>query len=148
MSNRGKNKDNITTPAQNTSVETPQATTKRRHYRHVTANDIARFTALKTTVGNGAKAVREMYGDEYADDRRRAWLISTKANTLNVSDYVENKVQQIALEAVERLQELVQSPDEQIATKNVHYTLDRQGGKAVQRTESKQITLNIDAILS
>lgn len=141
MNNSGKEVDNTTT------TPTPTPLKQKRQYRRITPSVVAKFEALKAIHGNGTQAVRELEPTT-ADAKRKAWMIATKSNELNASEYVNSKVEQIALEAVERLRELVASPNESIATKNVHYTLDRQGGKAVQRTESKTLVLNIDAILS
>lgn len=117
-----------------------------RQYRRITPEVISKFKALKAIHGNGTQAVRELEPST-VDASRKAFVIASKTNTLDTNNYIDTKLQQISIEAIERLRELVASPNESIATKNVHYTLDRQGGKAIQRSEVKQVTLNIDAIL-
>lgn len=97
-------------------------------------------------VGNGSAAVRELYPEHQAPGTR-AHQIAKKSKEQNALDYVDESLQQIAVTAIQRVNELVQSSDERIATKNAHYVVDHIRGKAVQRTESKHLSLNIQSVL-
>lgn len=125
-------------------METTKKT--KRTYRKSNAATIARFQAAVLLTGNGAAAVR-MIEPEQRDEYRRAWLLSRKAKALNSNDYIDEQLQQIGAGAVERLGELIYSTDERIATKNVHYAIDHIRGKALQRSESKHMSLNIQTVL-
>lgn len=118
----------------------------KRHYRRVTPGVIARHQAAVIAHGNGSAAVRSLEPDEL-DPARRAWLIANKAKELDATEYIDIKLQRIGLRAIERISQLVGSADERIATKNAHFVLDHVRGKPLQRTESKHLSLNIEAIL-
>ena len=121
-----------------------------RKQANVTPATITKFNEAVITEGNGGAAVRLIEPEYNADDKdeyRRAWLIRQKAKELNAVEYVDGQLQQGALEAVERVNRLVQSSDEHIATKNAHFVIDHVRGKALQRSETKSLNLNINAII-
>lgn len=66
---------------------------------------------------------------------------------MNTVDFIDEQFQQIGVSAVNRIGEMVLSNDERIATKNAQYVVDHLRGKAVQRTESKHLSLNIQTVL-
>lgn len=122
----------------------PRKTT--RPYRRITPAVIAHQQAAVIAHGNGTAAVRALEPDEM-DPSRRAWLIANKAKELDAGEYIDMKLQRIGLRAVERISQMVGSSDERIATKNAHFVLDHVRGKALQRSESKHLNLNIEAVL-
>lgn len=65
----------------------------------------------------------------------------------NVNEYLDMYMQQSAITAANRLEELVNSEDEKIATQNVHYVLDHVRGKAIQRSVTAHAKVNIQDIL-
>ena len=117
-----------------------------RPYRKVTVATIAKHEAKSIELGSGARAVEALEPDE-KEARQRAWLINNKKRQLDVGEYVDSQLQQIATEAVERVGTMVQSADERIATKNAHFVIDHVRGKALQRSETKHLNLNIEAVL-
>lgn len=96
--------------------------------------------------GNATAAVREI-DPTIKDPNRRAQLIALKARELDAGEYIDHKMQQIGIEAIERVESMVQSSDERIATKNSHFIIDHVRGKALQRSETKHLNLNIEAVL-
>lgn len=124
---------------------TPQQKPKRR-YRKVTARTVAEHEAAKLLTGNATAAVREI-DPTIKDPNRRAQLIALKARELDAGEYIDHKMQQIGIEAIERVESMVQSSDERIATKNSHFIIDHVRGKALQRSETKHLNLNIEAVL-
>jgi hypothetical protein len=115
-------------------------------YRRVTPAVIAKFQKALAEEGNGGAAIRILEPDE-PDEYRRAWLVSKKAKELDAGEYIDVQMQQGGIEAVERVRELVHSSDEKIATKNSHFLIDHVRGKALQRSETKHLNLNIEAVL-
>lgn len=71
----------------------------------------------------------------------------SKSKDVSTIEYIDNSLQQIGSEAIERVRELVQSDDERIATKNAHYAIDHIRGKAVTRSVSVTGRLNIQSVL-
>jgi len=80
-------------------------------------------------------------------------VLRVKANRLLTNENVQqaivsqkNKLATIANRAVQRVEQLVESDNEKIATANVWQVIDHVHGKAVQQieTSSTAITLNID----
>lgn len=65
----------------------------------------------------------------------------------NVNEYLDMYMQQSAITAANRLEELVNSENEKIATQNVHYVLDHVRGKAIQRSVTAHAKVNIQDIL-
>jgi len=119
---------------------------KKRQYRLITPLTIAQFEAEKVITGNGTAAIRKL-NSGYEAPHRRANHIVTKSRTVNASEMIENRLQQIAGDAIERVSELVNSEDEKIATKNSHYVIDHIRGKAVQRSITATTKFNIQNIL-
>ena len=118
----------------------------KRPYRLITPLTIAQFEAEKVITGNGTAAIRKL-NSGYEAPHRRANHIVAKSKTVNASEMIENRLQQIASDAIERVSELVNSEDEKIATKNSHYVIDHIRGKAVQRSITATAKFNIQNIL-
>lgn len=97
-------------------------------------------------MGNGTAAVRELE-PEYLDPEARSTRITAKSSDTTIQEYLEDSLQQIGESAVQRVEELVQSCDERIATKNSHYVIDHLRGKAVQRSINVSTKLNIQSVL-
>ena len=118
----------------------------RRVYRKITPSVIAKFQAALIMYGSGTAAVRILEPDE-TDPRRRAWLISTKCKQLGGTDFLNFQLEQIGVDAINRLGELVHSEDERVATKSVIYVIDQVRGKALQRADNKHTKLTIESVL-
>ena len=117
-----------------------------RPYRTVTPATVAKFEAAIMTEDNATEAVKAIE-PKVTDPSRRAWLIKERSKELDAGEYIDNKLQRIAIDAVERVESMVQSADERIATKNAHFVIDHVRGKALQRSESRSINLNIESVL-
>lgn len=65
----------------------------------------------------------------------------------NVNEYLDMYMQQSAITAANRLEQLVNSENEKIATQNVHYVLDHVRGKAIQRSVTAHAKVNIQDLL-
>ena len=65
----------------------------------------------------------------------------------NVNEYLDMYMQQSAITAANRLEELVNSENEKITTQNVHYVLDHVRGKAIQRSVTAHAKVNIQDLL-
>lgn len=116
-------------------------------YRYVTPATIAKFQVLKIAHGNnGAEAIRELEGDD-VNEYRRSWLLNNKAKELDAGSYVDGKLQQGAIEGVERVLQVIQNPDDALALKASMFVIDHVRGKALQRSESKHLNLNIEGVL-
>lgn len=96
--------------------------------------------------GNGTRAVALLEPDSKRPDVR-AVEIQAKASEVSDIDYVGNRLQQIAVTAVERVNDMVNSTDEQVATRNAHFVIDHAVGKAVQRNENTNLNVNIENLL-
>lgn len=117
-----------------------------RQYRKVTPAEIAQHKVASAVYGNGTQAVRALYPTMLSPSTR-AFRIVQKSAQQNTIDFIDDQLQQIGVDAVNRLGKLVNSVDEKVATKNAHYVVDHIRGQAVRRTESKSLQLNIEAVL-
>lgn len=120
--------------------------TPKRTYKKITPRTVAQHVAQVALEGNGTQAVRAI-DPEYRAPQARAHRIVTKSKDVAVGEYIENSLEQIGSEAIDRIGELVHSEDERIATKNAHYVVDHIRGKAVQRNISLTGKLNIQSVL-
>lgn len=119
---------------------------QKRIYKRITPQTIAKHKAAMLQTGNGTAAV-EIVEPEYIAAKDRAYKIARKGEKENITDYIENTMQQIGEHAIIRVGELVNSVDERVATKNAHFVIDHIRGKAVQRQEGKHLNINIEAVL-
>lgn len=121
---------------------------KKRPYNRITKTTIARHRALEIEYGNGSEAVRQQT-PEVINERHRAWQINKQAkkDSANALEFIDTSLQQIGIDAVQRVGMMVNSDDERIATKNSHYVIDHLRGKPLQRSESHNLNLNIESIL-
>lgn len=117
-----------------------------RTYKRITPATIAQHKAQLLKLGNNTAAVRATDA-EYSAPHDRGYRIQKKSEQMNTVDFIDEQFQQIGVSAVNRVGQLVLSHDERIATKNAHYVIDHLRGKAVQRTESKHLSLNIQTVL-
>ena len=90
----------------------------------------------------------EMTGKQYTYGTK-AVMASNLLKDNNVITEVEkarNRLEMLATKAVTRVEQLLQSENEKIATSNAHFIIDQSIGKAKQVTEIKStgIQLNID----
>lgn len=126
---------------------TKQKTTKpKRAYRRITAKTVAEQKALETMLGNASAAVRALT-PTVLNPGDRAWHIRKKSEEQNSVDFIDDTMQQIGVDAINRVGKLVNSSDEKVATRNAHYIIDHLRGQAVRRSESKHVALTIEAVL-
>lgn len=59
---------------------------------------------------------------------------------------ITNELEELSKPAIIELKKLLHSEDEQVRTKNVHYVIDHNVGKAVARTENKNFNVSIDML--
>ena len=107
---------------------------------------MARFRAEEAAQGNGSAAVR-IIDNKVKNAGEKATRIRKKSNTATPSEYLTQRIDEIAVQAVDRLEGLVRSNDEAIATRNVHFVIEQQRGKAVQKNENRNLNFNIEAVL-
>lgn len=117
-----------------------------RTYKRITPATIAKHKAQLLKLGNNSAAVRST-DPEYKSPKDRGYKIAKKADNISTLDFIDEQFQQIGVDAVNRVGQLVLSNDERIATKNAHFVIEQMRGKALQRTESKHLSLNIQTVL-
>jgi len=123
---------------------------KKRVYRKITHRVVAEHQAAELLAGNATEAVTVIESDREGNRNAiasRAARIVQHRQSGTVSEYIENTLEQIGSEAIDRVSELVQSSDERIATKNAHFVIEHIRGKAVQRSVSLTGKLNIQSVL-
>lgn len=121
-------------------------TKKTRRYRRITSDIVAKYKSAEIIAGNGSAAVA-MIDPGHINIGNKAYRIRKKAQNMPTSQYLNESMEQIATEAVQVLGELVHSKDEAIATRNVHYAIDQQRGKAVTKSISLVGKTNIQSVL-
>lgn len=119
---------------------------KKRHYRRITKDVITRFQAEEVLQGNGTAAVEILEPDSKSPGVR-AFEIRKQANQAVDTDHVPNRIQQIAVQAVERINDIVNSTDERVALSASEFIIDHAIGKAVQRNDNVNLNVNIENLL-
>lgn len=117
-----------------------------RSYQRITPATVAQFRALELEHGNGSAAVRKQT-PHILNEGERAFRIRKKSQSLASSEFIEDQLQQIGVDAVNRLGILVNSSDERIAGVNTRYVLDQIRGKAVVRSVNLTGKINIQSVL-
>ncbi len=121
-------------------------TIKPRKYRRITPDVIKRVRAEVALLGNASAAIRQLEPDAMSPGER-GFRILKKPESMSGAEYIDKTLDQIADAAIDRVNSMIQSTDERIATKNAHFVIDHVRGKALQRTENKNYNLTIEAIL-
>ncbi len=119
---------------------------KPRRYKRITPIVVERFKTEEIIQGNGSAAVRVLE-PEHKSEGNKSWRIRQVEQQEVESDFVPKRVQQIAIKAIERVGEMVNSTDENVATRNAHFVIDHAIGKATQRTENTNLNINIESVL-
>lgn len=119
---------------------------KPRAYHKITAAQLAQFKALKTLSGNGSAAIRQMQPELLAP-HGRAWKMVKKIKEVNATEFIDDQLQLIGVDSIQRLGLLVNSTDERVAQKSVHFTIEQIRGKATQKSIALTGKLNVQDVL-
>jgi hypothetical protein len=119
----------------------------KRTYKRITPATVAKHKALAIAEGNGSAAVRILEPSRLSP-KDRAFRITRKGEQMNAMDFIENTLQRIGVDAINRVGMMVNSIDEKVATRNAHYVIDHIRGQAVRRSESKHLEMTIEAVLT
>lgn len=104
------------------------------------------FLGLRALEGSGTAALRK-WGLGYFAPQDRAYRLAKKADDVDSSVFIDEQLQQIGVDAVNRLGELVNSTDENIASRNVHYTIDHIRGQATKKTVTLHGRINVQTAI-
>jgi phage terminase small subunit len=99
-----------------------------------------KFAQVVAQTDNATEAVRQAYPDMARTTtpevlRNKASRLLTNANVSKEIEYQKNKLEQLASKAVDRVEQLIQSDNEAVATQNIWRTIEQVQGKATQRIE-------------
>lgn len=110
-----------------------------------------KFVEEYAKLDNGAEAVRRAY-PELKDSSPQ--YLSTKAARLMKNDEIINhlehqkqKLEKLATKAVEKVEQLIESENEQIATTNAWKTIEQVQGKAMTKNLSITATDTLEEVL-
>lgn len=118
----------------------------KQRYRRITPDIVSRFQAERAIQGSGTRAI-EVLEPGYKHPGDRAAAISKKIGSMSPDEYVEQAVEQVAVTAIDRVEDIVNSTDEAVALRASQFVIEQRRGKAVQKSESKAVILNIEAVL-
>lgn len=135
-------------PIKRESAKKP--TKQRRPYNQITPIEVARFQAETAITHNRTDAVRNLY-PELQSPKDRAFRLASRANALAQGDakgYVENRMTELVVEAIDRVGELIDSPNEVVAGTNARYLIDHVQGQAVKRSINRNENITLEALLN
>lgn len=127
--------------AKQTVYKTKNGISKSKPYKTSTITPAKKvFSEVYAKTDNGAKAVRAAY-PELANSSVQS--VSTKAGrllknaeVLNHIEYQKNKLERIASQAVDRIEEHVESDDSNVSLNASKFVIEQVHGKAVQKSSS------------
>lgn len=93
---------------------------------------MAEFKALKAVHGNGSAAARIL--TPTLNPSMRAFHVSKKLKASTATEFIDEKLQQIGIDSIQRIGLLVNSTDENVATRNAHFVVEQIRGKATQKS--------------
>ena len=143
------NKPNLPTICYYIHIMSAKKTTKKTYKKTNTITPAKKkFAQEYAKTDNASEAVRRAYPS--LKDKKK--YVTVKATRLLANDSVNNEIERqkqmlekLATQAVTRVQELIHSDNEQVATTNSWNTIRQVQGNPTSKTEST--TLNIEAIL-
>lgn len=118
----------------------------KRSYRRITSRTVAEFKAQEALHGNGSAAIRVIEPTRISP-KDRAFRITKKSETQDTSSFIDDKLQQIGQDAINRIGKLVNSTDERIATNNSQYVVDHIRGQATKKSIALTGRLNIQSVI-
>lgn len=99
-----------------------------------------KFSEVYAQTNNGAKAVTvafpELKDSSVQYKSLKAQRLMKNDEVVNHIEYQKNKLERLATKAVKKVEQLIDSDNEQIATTNVWKTIEQVQGKAVQKSTS------------
>ena len=127
--------------AKQTTYKTKNGVSKSKPYKTSTITPAKKvFSEVYARTDNGAKAVREAY-PELANSSVQS--VSTKAGRLlknaevvNHIEYQRSKLERIASHAVDRIEDHVESDDDNISLNASKFVIEQVHGKAMQKSSN------------
>lgn len=119
---------------------------KPRQYRRITPETVAKFKIARVLEGNNTSAIRAIE-PKTISAKDRAYRLAKKSEQESTGEFIENQLQQIGQDAINRIGIMVNSKDERIATKNSHFVVEQLRGKAVQKSINANLNIGIEDVL-
>lgn len=123
-----------------------QTTKQVRQYHKYTKAQLAAIESLAVVLGNRTAAIRQLF-PSLRNPKVTAFRAKKKSVSLSTEVFIDDTLQQIGVDAVNRLGEVVQSPDEKLALKASMYAIDHIRGQATKKSIALTGKLNIQNVL-
>lgn len=122
-------------------------TKKPRVYRRITKAEIAAHQAAVALTGNNSAAQRSLHPTMLAP-HARAFRIVKHSKDVPAEVFIDDQLQQIGIDAVNRVGKMINSSDERVATKNAHFVIDHIRGQATKKSIAVTAKINIESVLA
>lgn len=109
------------------------------------------FTVEYAKTNNGTQSVLKAFsGNNYTIKSAgvKATRLLNNDSIVNHIEYQKNKLEQLATKAVNRVEQLIDSDNEQVASMNSWKSIEQVQGKAIQRNTNLNIEANVSDIIS
>lgn len=118
-------------------------------YNKLSSEKIAKFAIDYQRYGKGSKAVNVAFDNAYSPEVAsvKANRMLKNANVKHAIDYVQKQIDNGAVIAVDKVIELAESDNEQVALNSSKYLINQAIGTPVTRSENKNVNINIDSVL-
>lgn len=109
---------------------------KKRYHKTATLTPAKKiFTEEYARTDNGTQAAMKAFPNiKKTTAAVKASELLRNPNVVNHIEYQKNKLEKLASKAVNRVEELIQSDNEMVATTNIWKTIEQVQGKAVQKS--------------
>ena len=127
-------------PANQPTYITKNGIERKKPFKTSTVTEpIKKFSEVYARTANGVKAVEAAYPDRdltYGSKATTANRMLKNVEVINHIEYQKNKLEKLATKAVKKVEQLIDSDNEQIATANVWKTIEQVQGKATIKSTS------------
>lgn len=129
-----------TSPANQQTYKTKNGISKSKPYKTAVLTPAnKRFSEIYAKTNNGTKAVLEAFeGNNYtvASAGVKATRLLKNDSIVNHIEYQKNKLERIASQAVDKIEEHVESDDNNVSLNASKFVIEQVHGKAVQKSSS------------
>jgi phage terminase small subunit len=126
--------------------ETVEKSSKKQYHKSGLTPLKKRFAQEFARTDNATQALLTAYGDKpitYGSAGVAANRLLKNDNVSREIEYQKGKLEQLASRAVDRVEKLIESDNEQVATANAWKTIEQVQGKAVQQIKTENTSVNV-----
>lgn len=100
----------------------------------------------KSLIAHQAEMLREKHEKDQGDQVVQIYTEAIRDVAQSAAKQVVDKLNKAALKAIKRVDEMIESPNEDIATRNAHFAINHVLGTPVNKSISRVERVNVDVL--